>query len=358
MKKEVQSQISEKAREIHESAIIVDAQGVRPLPWEVEREGGVTALCVTVAGSNYDSFGTNVPEVCFQNIIRFLNLVSANPDDLMIVMSVDDIRRCERENKIGLIFHFQGLPRVPDLGWIELFIRIGVKVMMLAYNPRSCYAGGCGENEDHGLTYVGRQVIREMNRHGALLDLSHLGHRSAMEALEASTEPLILSHSNCFSLCPSPRNAKDELIKAVAQTGGLVGMAVFAPCVGDGSEHFPTLKDYLDHVEYAVNLVGIDHVGLGTDPNVPGEGDFAYWMWCVRHMHMLPPAMQREPYFGKALYHDVEGFNNISDLPKITEGLVQRGYSREEIHKFLGGNMIRVLQHVWQPGLLMRRARN
>jgi membrane dipeptidase len=347
MKKSILSQISDKAREIHESAIIVDAQGVRPLPWEVEREGGVTALCTTLAGGNYGAHGFSLPEACFQNISRFLNLVSANPNDLMVVMSVDDIRRCKQENKIGLIFHFQGLPWVPDLGWIELFIRIGVKVMMLTYNARNGYASGCGETEDQGLTYVGRQVIREMNLHGALLDLSHLGHRSAMEALEASTKPVILSHTNCFSLCDNLRNAKDELIKAVAQTGGFQGIATFAPLNGDGSDHFPTLEDYLNHVDYAVNLVGIDHVGLGTDPNVPGEGDFVYGMWCQRHMHMLPPAMQKPPYFGKAIYHDIEGFDDISDLPKITEGLVKRGYSKEEIHKFLGGNMMRVLKQVW-----------
>jgi membrane dipeptidase len=340
--------ISEEAREIHDSAIIVDACGTRPQPWELQRQAGVTALNATVTGSlNHSAFGNNLPEVCFQNITRNLSYVSANSNDLMVVTTVDDIRRCKRENKVGLIFHFQGVPWVPDISWIELFIRIGVKVMQLTYNPANPYASGCGEREDRGLTYVGRQVIREMNRCGALVDLSHLGHRSAMETLEASTKPVVLSHSNCFSVCPSPRNAKDDLIKAVAQTGGFVGMAVFAPMVGDGSDHFPTLDDYFKHVDYAVNLVGIDHVALGTDSLNPGDGDFFTWMWCTRHFDMLPPAMQKPPYFGKHLYHSVEGYNDIRDLPKITEGLVKRGYSQEKIHKFLGGNMLRVLEQVW-----------
>lgn len=278
-------EISQEARETHASAIVVDACGTRPQPWELQREAGVTALNITVTGSiNHSSFGSNMPELVIQNITRTWAYVRANENDLMMVNSVTDIFRCKRENKIGLILHFQGIPWLPDISWIEVFIHIGVKVMMLTYNPGNGYASGCGEREDRGVSYIGRQVIREMNLHGALVDLAHVGHRSAMEAVEASTKPVAITHTGCYSLRATPRNAKDELMKSVAQSGGFIGMAVFSPLVGDASDHFPTLEDYFNHVEYAVNLVGPDHVGLGSD-------SLNLWRWRFFPMDVGKPPL-------------------------------------------------------------------
>jgi membrane dipeptidase len=216
----VESEVSERALEIHKRALVVDIAGVNALPYELQRQGGVSVSAVSV--SNHDQMST---ENSLQSIARYLNYTHRYPNDLMVITSVDDIFRAKQENKVGLMFHFQGIPPIPGIYWIEMFIRIGVRAMALTYNQQNAYGCGAGERVDTGTTYLGRQVIRDMNRLGALVDLSHLGPRTGMEVVEVSTKPVVLTHSNCYSLTPHPRNARDELIKAVAQSGGFVGIS-------------------------------------------------------------------------------------------------------------------------------------
>ena len=167
-----------------------------------------------------------------------------------------------------------------DVGMVDVYYRLGVRQMLFAYNRNNKAGGGC-HDEDIGLTPFGRDVIREMNRVGMLVDCSHSGHRTTMEAMEASTAPVIFSHSNARRLCDHERNIRDDQIKGCAATGGVIAVTGVGRFLGPRG---PVVEHLVEHIDYMVELVGPAHVGLGMDsvlqqkpPGSPFTGNRAYW---------------------------------------------------------------------------------
>jgi len=337
-----------RADSIHHNSIVVDLALVtnlaKPTPIidgedaldRVIRIGGITAGVQTLIGSEDRTFRAALKEM---NILH--RLANQKPEKVIIVTKSSHIEKAKDEGKIGLIMGFQGCEPLEDdwMNTLSVLYRMGARVMALTYNEQNLLGSGCTEPKDNGLTAYGTQVVRGMNQLGIIIDLSHVGMRTAMDAIELSKDPVIFTHSNVNAITPHARNLPDETIKAVAVKGGLIGIVAWEPiCARPGKEG--TLSDFLDHLDYIVNLVGVDYVGIGADRNdnmraMPIRSDFE-----VRYSYMLKNNIKKAA-------PGVQGYDEVHDIINVTRGLVARGYSDGDIKKILGGNFMRVSRQVW-----------
>jgi membrane dipeptidase len=329
------------ARELHERAIVIDGMGGSAQAFQLQKAGGVTAINVTVAWNQ-----ERMEDVLAQ-VVSYLNLVELFPNDVLIVENISDIREAKRAGKVGIILGTQGLTSIgKGLNWIPILQRIGVRISGLVYNETGVIGSSCAEKSDTGLTYFGRQVVYELNRRGIVIDLSHTGDRTSLDAVELSRHPVVISHSNIRRLVDHPRNAPDDLIKAVAAGGGVIGLTQYGPLLDSGNGSLPTIKDWLEHIRYAVDLVGIDNVGLGMD-GFDGMYSWRWWMDYMTQYRELVPARYLEPEFANINTHNIQGYSSNADLRDLTEGLLGLGYSSDDIAKILGLNLLRVFHKVW-----------
>lgn len=298
------------------------------------REAGVTAVCVSLAGQTGGFFES------MEEMNVYYNMVGAFPNETMIATTTQDIVQAKKEGKLALIFSFQNAVPVED-DWVNrlpFLYRNGLRMVQLTYNETNRLGNGCFEPRDAGLTQIGIQIVRELNRLGIVIDLSHVGVQTSLDAIKYSKDPCVFSHADCMSLCESVRNKTDEQIKAIAAKGGVIGFTPYAPFCESVRDQRPTLEDYLKHIDYAVNLVGIDHVGIGTD---------IAEHWAVRWAGGTPrryPDMTRN-YTWETIY--AEGFHSIACFPDVFDALLKRGYSEEDVYKIAGGNFLRIFKQVW-----------
>lgn len=315
------------------------------------RAGGYTAANVSIA---LPMFSTDRVRRALKEFAEWYELLDRTSHLVLPVRSAKDIERAKHEGKVGIIFGFQDAgPLGLDLYFARVFHTLGIRVMGLSYNRRNLVADGCAEESDSPLSRFGREVVKELNRLRIVIDLSHTGHRSAMEAVDISDVPVILSHSNAYAVCDHPRNAKDELIKAVAARGGVIG-ATALPMLLTRKAIKPkrTLADLLDHIDYLVGLVGEDHVGFGSDfwrfnlqdaieRDVASgfKGRLDHEPWSAAQEGDLDPDTLELVY--------PEGIRDVSQVPNLLQGLLNRGYSPVAAAKILGGNLFRVFREVW-----------
>lgn len=341
--------VSEHAAAVHERAIVVDGCSFFYDGYgELLRTGGVTATNYTVALPMDDA-----PDA-MARIRDYYRAVARDPAS-EIVRTVDDVRRLKREGRYGVIIGCQNARLIgTDLVWLELFHRLGLRVLQLTYNERSFVGDGCLEPDDAGLSHFGRRVVAEANRLGVAVDLAHAGVRTAHEAIDASRSPCLITHGGVAALVPGPRSMGDDLLRALAARGGVFGVTSFPNVNWRGGDRRPSLDDYLEALEYAIDLVGIDHVGIGTD-YVAKAG--AYPDWVVRYLSetYAPYRAGRDArpglrsVLGGIDIHDeqLEGFAGIHHLPRVTQALLDRGYAEDDVAKVLGGNFLRVFETVW-----------
>jgi membrane dipeptidase len=250
------------------------------------------------------------------------------------VTAAEHVYQAKREGKLGVGFHFQNSrPVEHDLGNLRLLHRLGLRVMQLTYNEKNQVGDGATERTDGGLSKFGLRLIEEMNRLGIVVDCSHVGHRTTMEAMEASRAPVVFSHSNAWAVHNSKRNIKDDQIKACARTGGVIGMNGFPGFVH--KDHPATLEQFLDHVDYIARLVGTDHIGLGLDYSQSTPEAYKRWGY-EPDTYPMPP------------WKYPTGVHEVSLLPNFTAGLKKRGYADADVRKMLGENFIRVFKAVWK----------
>jgi membrane dipeptidase len=346
------------ALQLHEKAVVIDAlQGV--LAADPERyfpefvEGGVNACFQDVGGGGDSSPYPEVTPLDFKATVTALDglkrIVEVNPDKFVFAESAGDVTRAKGEGKIALIPQMQACaaPIESNFALLRALHGLGLKVIQLTYNSQTSVGSGCCEPNDTGLSLFGRGVVEEMNRIGVVVDASHGSDGTMNDAIEHSRGPIIISHSSCRALSPSPRNSTDETIKALAEKGGVIGMCAWSPLLSpDQSKVRSTLGIFLDHIDHAVGLVGADHVGISTDTNWKGldEG------WCSKTMMYW--RRDRPDVYGYDKPLDLYppppvGLERESAFPNITRGLVARGYSDAEIVKIWGGNWLRVFEEVW-----------
>jgi len=296
-------------------------------------EGGVNMEVLTVGCDEPVMDITNTP----LKVVKVLDDVHHElqvSDKFQLITCYEDINRANNAGKIGLLLALEGArPIQEDLFLLRTYYRLGLRQVGLTWNQRNLVADGCGEGKGGGgLSNFGTRLIEEMNRLNIILDLSHVHERSFMDAIEVTRSPPVASHSNSRTVCDFPRNLSDNQIQAIADRDGTVGMCFFGSFV---TKDTPTLDALIDHVDYIVNLVGIDHVALGPD----------YIDYIMDLMQAEEERMQeRGVDYGPLKY--VQGLETVSTLGNITRALVAREYDDKDIEKILGGNLLRIYKEV------------
>ena len=333
--------MSDTLTDIHADSIVID--GTCPLlrrrefvDWYIE--GGVTACCPTV--------GSTAPaEETLRNLGAWRRFI-ASRDDLALVSTAEDLVSAKVNDELGLIFHFQGSdPIENDLDLVEAYQALGVRMVQLTYNVRNRVGDGCEEQTDAGLSAFGADLVRRLNENRVVVDCSHTGYRTTMDALALSSRPAVFSHANAHALHASPRNIRDDQIKAAAASGGLVGVNGFPGFLGASSQ--PTMDRFVEHLDYMVERAGIDHVALGIDyyegmHPVAAEAD-------ARRFFAQQLAQRRwsEENYPPPPHHYPQGMETPRELPNLTARLLARGYTPEDVRKLIGGNWLRVFRKVW-----------
>jgi membrane dipeptidase len=333
------------ADKLHRESIVIDA--VCPLLREKKyvdwyAEGGVTIAAPTVGAME----GIDVTMRAVAGWKAFIARNSGNAGKVMQVASVADMRQAKKEGRLGLLFHFQGTdPMEDNLDMVHAYKALGVGIMQLCYNIRNRVGDGADERQDSGLSYFGVEMIKAMNEARVIVDTAHTGIKTSFDALDVSERPVICSHGNPRKVKESHRNLPDDLIKAIAGQGGVIGMVGFPAFVADSTK--PTLDHFIDHIAYTADLVGIDHVGLGIDYYqaqhgvMPDEeakkqydGFIASGKW---RPGTYPPPPHRYP----------EGIETPRTMPALTKRMLERGFSAADTRKVLGENWLKVYEQVW-----------
>lgn len=270
-------------------------------------------------------------------ISHYRRALGAMDDAVLIVGTVDDIQTARASNRLAVSFDIEGVNALNgDLGMVSVYRDLGVRQMLLAYNLNNAGSGGC-HDVDIGLTEFGRDVIREMNRVGMILDCSHMGKASSLEAIELSNTPPVFTHSNPLTLCPHQRNISDDQIKACAAKGGVVGINGMGIFLGDNDTSAAT---FAAHVNYVAELVGPEYVGFGLD-----------WKPKMKNAASLGAILASRPdYWPMGQKYDTKGIELFAPdrLQDVVVLLRQYGWSDGDMCAFLGGNFQRVAQETWQ----------
>ncbi|SEM61485.1 dipeptidase [Halomonas caseinilytica] len=319
--------------ELHQDAIVID--GLIIAKWNRElfedmRKGGLTAANCTV--SVWEGFQATV-----NNIVATNALLAESSDLVRPVRTTADITRAKEEGKTGIIYGFQNAHAFEDqIGYVEVFKRLGVGIVQMCYNTQNLVGTGCYER-DGGLSGFGREIVAEMNRVGIMCDLSHVGEKTSTEVIEASEKPVCYSHCLPSGLKDHPRNKSDQELKFIADHGGFVGVTMFTPFLRAGVD--ATIDDYVEAIEYVMNIVGEDAIGIGTDFTQGQDHNFFEWL---THDKGYARRLTR---FGEII--NPEGIRTIGEFGNLTEALLRRGFSEPQVRKIMGENWVRVLKDVW-----------
>lgn len=330
---------------LHREALVID--GLRYMsdgdPGEL-LAANIAAINLTISHMEHE-----FEETC-DEIAVWLERLRAPDSGWLLVETAADIRRARAAGKVGLIMGWQNMRVISDkLSRIDLFHKIGVRIMQLTYNSRNFIGDGCLEKTNSGLSAFGRRVVQRMNEVGVAIDLSHVGEATALDAAEASAKPVLLTHANAHAVRAMPRNKSDALIRAVARSGGIIGVSIYGPMCWDGNpNHPPMLLDFLRHLDHVVELAGIERVGFGTD--LPAVRD-------LRAVdHILAMTRTRFPenvgayeaaFGGGARERYLKDCGSSEELVRVTEALAQRGWKEAEIRGFLGENLASTLDRIW-----------
>ena len=333
--------MSTEARKIYDEAIVID--GLSISNWESDavfrrlRAGNITAINATVA--------------TWENFVQTMAHLSAwmrrfrERDDILQVKETADIYAAKEQGKTGIILSFQNAsPIENELDRLGLFLALGVRVIQLTYHETNLLGSGCWERTDGGLSNFGVDAVREMNRLGIVIDLSHVGPKTTMDAIEMSDQPVAITHANARSFCGHPRNKEEDALKLLAEKGGVVGATSFANFLPKGFDS--TVEDFVDAIDDMVERVGIDHVAIGTDST--HDQPLEFWHYIGSQQGTKFPSTFADgsvPY--TELSFQPKGIDSPAEFPNLAEALVNRGYSAEDITKLLGGNWMNLFERVW-----------
>lgn len=256
-----------------------------------------------------------------------LNLfIASHSDKFLRVDRAADLARAKAAGKIGIVIGQQNSEHFRTVDDVNRFYGMGQRVSQLTYND-NLIGGGSTDPKNVGLTDYGAQIVERMNDLGMAVDVSHCSDRTTLNAIEASTKPVLVTHANCRALVPgSARCRTDEAIRKLAAKGGVLGVTMVRFFVGSGGS--VTIENVLDHIDHVVKIAGIEHVGIGSDVDLDGRDLGA---------RMAPSARK----------NDLDGIHYTRKIFDLTEGLVRRNYSRQNIELILGGNFQRVLSEIW-----------
>ena len=278
-------------------------------------------------------FGDHGPEDHLRMLASFRSWFAARPGTYVLARTVEDIRRAKADGRLAVVFDIEGMNAVGDQpSLVQAYYDLGVRWMLIAYNLPNGAGGGC-VTDDTGLTGFGREVMAEMERVGMLVCCSHTGHRTARDVLASANRPVIFSHSNPSAVWDHPRNVPDDLMQGCAASGGVVGINGIGSFLGLNDASTATV---LDHLDYAIGLVGPDHVSLATDYCFDAQELDEY----VKVMaETFPPELGL-----------VEGLAMVEPerMPALVQGMLDRGHVPETVSKVMGGNLMRLAEQAWR----------
>lgn len=309
----------------------LDAAGPLIQPRDLEkylpdlRTGEVTTVLATVASIEDSRYALGA-------IAHWLSMERESSLPFRIARCVADIEAAHSAGDLAIVLHFQGCdPIEADVNLLDAYYALGVRVMQPTYNARNRLGDGCLERANSGLSKLGRAAIARMNELRIVVDVAHVGRRTSLDVIEASTAPVIVSHGNACGVYDSRRNLTDEQIKAVAASGGVIGVCAFPGFVSAADADLDKL---LDHVDYLARLVGAEHVGLGMDFSVETEDDYDYFGY-------------EEDTYPRPPWIYPPGIAGFADIRNIGDGLARRGYSGDQIAGIASSNFLRVFGQVW-----------
>ncbi|KAA0977083.1 membrane dipeptidase [Paeniglutamicibacter gangotriensis] len=320
---------------LHGTATIVD--GLQISNWdrttlEELRSGGISGVNATCAV-------WEGPADTLKAIGDWYQLAAKNPDLVTLATSSEQIRQAKLDGRIAVLLGFQNTsPFGDDFRMVEVFHQLGVKIAQLTYNIQNLVGGACYEPEDSGLTRFGRTIVSEMNRVGMLIDLSHVGNRTSLDAVEASVAPVAITHSNPTWFVENPRNKPDEVIRAVTDKGGVLGCCLYPLVIGGQKT---TLDQFCQMIARLVDELGPDKVGLGSDCTRNWDNEFVGWL---RNGRWQPEGEHQATW-----PEWPDWFVGPQDFPRLTDGLDKVGLDETTIRGVLGENWLRLFDDVF-PG--------
>ncbi|VDC22368.1 dipeptidase [Pseudogemmobacter humi] len=319
---------------LHDDLIVFDGLIVSNFDrsvYEDMRKGGVTAAnCTCCVWENFHD--------TMRNMARLRQDFVAHSDLITQVCKVQDIYDARDQGKTGMILGWQNTSGLEDrIEYLELFYRLGLRIVQLTYNTQNYVGSGCYESVDSGLSDFGRDVLAGMNSLGILCDLSHVGPKTSEDAILASTKRVAYSHCLPAGLKAHPRNKTDEQLRFIAGHDGFVGVTMFPPFLKNGTRS--DVSDYVEAIEYVINIVGEDAVGIGTDFTQGYDASFFEWI-------------SRDKGTGRLLTDLGEivnpaGMREIGDFPNLTAAMEKRGWPVGRIEKIMGENWVQLLKDVW-----------
>ena len=293
------------------------------------RAAGVSAVMINVG------FGDMGVEDHLRTLASMRHWLRARPDEYLLIDTADDIDRAHTSGRLAVGFDIEGANAVADqLSLVSLYHELGVRWMLLAYNNNNRAGGGC-QDADTGLTAFGRELVAEMERVGMQVCCSHTGHRTVRDVFAVATRPVIFSHSNPSAVHAHPRNIPDDLIRACAATGGVVGINGIGSFLGQNDN---TNETFAHHVDHVAQLVGPQHVALGLDYVFDTQEMDDY---LAKMAHTFPPELGYQKGMRMVAPEQLEG---------IVQALQKLGYSDADLRAVLGGNLMRLARRVWKPG--------
>lgn len=348
---------ADSAESLYDNAIVIDGLGgpgghsrdrsvlLDAMDLDYIRQSGMTASHLTVG-----EVGTMPSLEAFEKIVMDITgwdkVMAKNPDVMVPVRNAADIQAAKRENVLGLIYGLQdGVAFQDDIDRLQALHHLGIRVIQPTYNRRNLLGDGCLVPANGGLSSIGFEAVEAMNDLGILVDLSHCGRRTAMDAVKASKQPVAFTHTASYELAKHPRHRTDEEMKAVADTGGVVGVFIM-PYLAEGKQ--PTGEDVVRHIEHILNVVGEDHVSIGTDGSLsPVDLTPEYKENFRKSTQERKRKGVAAPFETETGYLFANDLNTANRFETLAGMLLERGHSPEAVRKIIGGNLNRLFSAVW-----------
>lgn len=307
--------------------------------FEQMRAGGLDAVHVTAA------YWENARQL-LANLGDWNRRFEAHADLILPVATAADIHSARASGRTGIVIGLQNAsPIEDDIDMVAILKRLNVHIMQLSYNNQSLLCAGCFEQQDPGISRFGAQVIREMNRVGMVIDMSHSAEYSTLEAMRLSERPIVVSHANPQFYHATARNKSEKVMRALAESGGLMGFSCYPFHLANGAQ--TPLEEFTEMIARSAEIMGVEHLGIGTDLCQDQPVEILQWMRNGNWSRVMDygEGSQERPHWPDPL----PWFRHSGDFPNIAKGLRDRGFEQYEVDSIMGGNWLRFLEHSLEP---------